>query len=75
MVATTGAPAAADAQILIDSDFGESPAASASTTRYLASAERVLSMTDAGWKLGVGLVVLIVIAWAIGVLPGAVRLF
>jgi hypothetical protein len=32
-------------------------------------------MTDVGWKLGVGLVVLIVIAWAIGILPGAVRLF
>jgi hypothetical protein len=28
-----------------------------------------------GWMLGVGLVVLIVIAWAIGLLPGAVRIF
>ena len=75
LVATTGAPATADAQPLINSDSGESPAASASTTRYLASADRVLGMTDVGWKLCVGLVVLIVIAWAIGVLPGAVRLF
>ncbi len=75
MVATNGAPAVADAQPLIDSHFGESPAASASTTRHLASAERVLGMTDVGWKLGVGLVVLIAIAWAIGLLPGAVRLF
>jgi hypothetical protein len=51
------------------------PAATASTTRYVASAERVLVLSDMGWKLGVGVVVLTVIAWGLGVLPGAVRLF
>ena len=75
MVAFTRAPATADAQSLIAAPIAESPAASASTTRYLTSADRVLALSDVGWKLGVGLTVLIVIAWAIGVLPGAVRLF
>ena len=53
----------------------ESPAASASVTRYTASAERALALSDVGWKLGVGVLVLIVVAWATGVLPGAVRPF
>ena len=75
MVATTGAPASAGAKPLITAPLAETPAATASTTRYAASAERVLAVSDVGWKLGVGLVVLIVIAWAVGVLPGAVRLF
>jgi hypothetical protein len=53
----------------------ELPAAAESTNSYIASAERVLVVSEIGWKLGVGLVVLIVIAWAMGVPPGAVRLF
>jgi hypothetical protein len=75
LVASTGAPASAAAQPLIDSGTAESPAGTPSTTRYIASAERALALWDVGWKVGVGLVVLIVIAWAIGVLPGAARLF
>jgi hypothetical protein len=34
-----------------------------------------LALSDLGWKLCVGLVVLIVVAWAVGALPAAVRLF
>jgi hypothetical protein len=75
LVASTGAPAVAVAQLLIDSGVAENPVATASTTRHVASAERVLALSDMGWKLGVGLVVLTVIAWALGVLPGAARLF
>ena len=75
LVALTGAPAAAAAQPVVDSDNIELPVPAASTNRYIASAERVLVVADVGWKLGVGLIVLIVVAWAMGVLPGAVRLF
>ena len=75
MVASTGAPAAAAAQSRIDSELAESPAATASASRYVASADRVLALSDLGWKLCVGLVVLIVVAWAVGALPAAVRLF
>ena len=75
LVALTGAPARAVAQPLIESDLAESPAGTASATRYAASGERALSLSDLGWKLCLGLLVLIVVAWAVGVLPGAVRLF
>jgi hypothetical protein len=30
---------------------------------------------DLGYKLGIGLLVLVALAWAFGLLPGAVRLF
>jgi hypothetical protein len=75
LVASTGAPATADALPVIDPDVAESPVAMASTIRYIASAERVLALSDVGWKLGVGLLVLVLIAWAIGLLPGAARPF
>ena len=75
LVASTGAPASAAAQPLIESNLAESPAATASASRYVASADRVLALSDLGWKLCVGLVVLIVVAWAAGVFPAAVRLF
>ncbi len=75
MAASTGAPASAAARLLIASGMAERPASTASTTGYVASAERVLAVSDVGWKPGIGLVVLIGIAWAFGVLPVAVRLF
>ena len=75
MVASTGAPARADAQPLIESDLADSPTDMASAARYAASGERALSLSDLGWKVCLGLVVLLVVAWAVGVLPGAVRLF
>ena len=75
LVVSTGAPASAAAQPLIQSNLAGSPAATASASRYVASADRVLALSDLGWKLCVGLVVLIVVAWAVGALPAAVRLF
>jgi hypothetical protein len=75
LVASGAAPTVAVAQPLSQPNLADSPAASASATRYLASAERVLALADLSWKVCVGLIVLIVLAWALGALPGAVKLF
>jgi hypothetical protein len=42
---------------------------------YLASAERMRGVADWTMKAGIVLVLLVLVAWALGVLPGAVRLF
>ena len=44
------------------------------TAAYLASADRMRSIADVVLKVGIVLFVLVVIAWAVGLLPGAVRL-
>jgi hypothetical protein len=75
LVESTGVSAHAAAQPLIQSELAERPAATASVIRYLASGERALTLSDLGWKLCVGLLVLIAITWAVGILPGAVKLF
>ena len=46
----------------------------ASIDAYLGSAERVRVLADVVWKVGVALVAVLVLAWVLGVLPGAVRL-
>jgi hypothetical protein len=46
----------------------------ASIAAYIGSAERMLAVTDVAWKVCAGLMVLILVAWAAGVLPGAIRL-
>jgi hypothetical protein len=53
----------------------ESSAVDASISRYLMAGERVRGVMDLGYKLGIGLLVLVALAWAFGLLPGAVRLF
>ncbi len=47
----------------------------ASIDAYLGAAERVDVLFDAAWKLCAGLMVLTLVTWALGLLPGAVRLF
>jgi hypothetical protein len=42
---------------------------------YLASAERMRGVADVALKVGIALALLILVAWAAGLLPGAVRLF
>jgi hypothetical protein len=42
---------------------------------YLASAERMRVVADVALKAGIVLALLILLAWALGLLPGAVRLF
>jgi hypothetical protein len=73
LVASIGTPAVAAGQRLDESDLSDSP--SASIAQYLDSGKRVEALTDFVWKIGIGLVVLVVLAWAVGALPGAVKLF
>ena len=75
MVALTGGPAVADAHTLSQSNLADSPAATASIAGYVASGQRVRDVMDLVFKICVGLVALIALAWAVGVLPGAARLF
>ena len=53
---------------------GESTEVQASIDAYLGSAERVAVLADVVWKLCFALAVVLVVAWVLGVLPGAVRL-
>ena len=50
-------------------------AAQQSTVDYLASAERTAVLAGQGWKACAALAVLVLAAWALGVLPAAARLF
>jgi hypothetical protein len=71
----TAAAPTAEAGARVATEPPRSPEAQASTERYLGSGDRMAALLDPVWKLCVGLMVLIVVAWALGVLPGAVRLF
>ena len=75
MVVSTGAPAVAAAQPLSQSNLADTPTAAASMARYVASGQGARDVMDLVFKACVGLVVLIALAWALGVLPGAVKLF
>ena len=55
--------------------LGDSPETDASIAAYLGAGERMQTLMDITWKICAALLVLIVIAWAMGVLPVAVRLF
>jgi hypothetical protein len=55
--------------------LGDSPATDASIAAYLGAGERMQTLMDITWKICAALLVLIVIAWAMGLLPVAVRLF
>jgi hypothetical protein len=68
-------PAATTLYPAAESGLTDSPAARASIARYIASGERVRGLMDLMWKAALGLIVLIVLAWASGLLPGAVKLF
>jgi hypothetical protein len=55
--------------------LGDNAATDASIAAYLGAGERMQSLMDLTWKTCAGLLVLIVVAWALGMLPVAVRLF
>jgi hypothetical protein len=55
--------------------LGDSPAANASILVYVRAGAQMLTLMDVTWKVGAGLFVLVALAWALGALPGAVRLF
>ena len=52
-----------------------SAADQSSITAYLSAGDRAAVLFDIVWKVCVGLMVLILVTWALGLLPGAVRLF
>jgi hypothetical protein len=62
-------------QPLAQSGETDSQAITASIERYLASGERVRMLTDVGFKVCIGLAVLVVLAWALGLLPVTNRPF
>ena len=53
----------------------DTPATNASIVAYLESGERIRRLTDVALKVCVAILVLVALAWALGVLPAAVRLF
>ena len=75
MVASTGAPLIAVAEPSNQSSLVERPATDASIAAYMASGEHVRGLMDLVWKVCLGLVVVVALAWVFGALPGAVRLF
>ena len=64
---------------LVDAPASTVPPPSAetqpSTAEYLASADRTADLAGLGWKACAVLAVLVLAAWALGVLPAAARLF
>jgi hypothetical protein len=50
----------------------QNAASDKSVAHYLAAGESLMGIMDLTWKLLAGLFVLVLVAWAIGVLPGAV---
>jgi hypothetical protein len=75
LVAPTDAPAVALAQPLSQSHLTDNPVTEASIASYLGAGERVLALAQLGLWICLGLIVLVALTWAAGVLPGAVRLF
>jgi hypothetical protein len=55
--------------------LGDSPATDASIASYLGAGERMQALMDVTWKTCAVVLVLVALAWAFGLLPGAVRLF
>ncbi len=55
--------------------LGDNPEIDASIAAYLGAGERMQTLMDITWKSCAVLLVLIVIGWAMGLLPVAVRLF
>jgi len=70
VAAAVGPPAAAHV-----ADVERSAPYDPSISAYLASAERMYGVADVAMKVGIALVVLLLVAWVLGVLPGATRLF
>jgi hypothetical protein len=55
--------------------LGTSAAANASIDAYLGAGDGMATIMGLTMKVGAALVILIAIAWVIGLLPGAVRFF
>lgn len=55
--------------------LGDNAATDASIAAYLGAGERMQGLMDVTWKVCAVVLALIVVAWALGVLPVAVKLF
>ena len=55
--------------------LADSPEVIESISRYLASGERINALLASALTVCLGLIVLVVFAWASGVLPGAIKPF
>ncbi|MCA1648257.1 MAG: hypothetical protein LC797_23305 [Chloroflexi bacterium] len=75
MVDLANAPGAGVIDAPAITRLGDNAAVDASIAAYLNAGERMQTRMDLTWKTCAGLLVLIVIAWAMGLLPVAVRLF
>lgn len=75
MVQLTSAPTSSLAEPPVVAWLGDNAASDASIARYLAAGDRMRAIMDAGLKICAALAVLVIAAWALGLLPGAVRLF
>ena len=75
MVASNAAVAIALPEQPSSADFVDTPATLASIAGYLASGERTGEVANLAFKVFTGLLVLIALAWLVGVLPGAVKVF
>jgi hypothetical protein len=75
MVELARAPIADVIEVPAATGLGDNAATRASIARYLAAGERMRVIADVGLKASVALGVLIIAAWALGLLPGAVRPF
>lgn len=71
---TTLVAAGADETLAARSSLSERPGARASIEAYIDAGNRMLIVMDLTWKACVVLFVVVVAAWALGTLPGAVRL-
>jgi hypothetical protein len=75
MVASSAASAVALTEQPPAAGSVDSPTTTASIAKYLESGERTRELMALAFKVCVAVLVLIALAWMLGILPGAVKLF
>jgi hypothetical protein len=75
MVASSAASSLAVGEQVSSAGVADTSSTTAGAAAYLASGERVRELTDLAVKVSAGVFVLVALAWAVGVLPGAFKLF
>jgi hypothetical protein len=75
MVGLTAAPPIAVLEKPDAAWLGDNAATDASIAHYLSAGDSIATLMDLTWKICAALFVLVAVAWAMGMLPGAVRLF
>jgi hypothetical protein len=75
MVASSADPAVALTEQPPSARLADTPTTTASTAHYLESGERTRRLMRLAFTLCVAVLVVVALAWMLGVLPGAVKLF